>query len=260
LLRSLHHFLQLEGDCYEPFDAASPASGGDRTRRGFLNLWVFEEMRRIGKIGAKLVGLPRTDDASADRAGAPFTLPHDISNLHAAGADLWRLVIEARRRALDTARVLLEAGPSAAEQAFLRFQMADDEKAIQIAEAFRSGQDVTGARNYLKVVQTLEEAVRGFEIIRFHRSFWRGKNRDEFCAPDFSPPFVPPPVVDVGNPQSSALVNALRGTGDFEGSRMPRKRPPVPESRIQYLEHWISQDCPDSEPPGQAAPGGEPIP
>jgi hypothetical protein len=254
LLRSLHHFLQLDGGCYKPFDAAAPSTGGDRTRRGFLNLWVSDEMRRIGKIGAKLAGLPRADDAGPERAGAPFALD-DISNLHAAGADLWGLAIQARRKAQDTANTLLAATPSEAEKAFLQFLVAADERAIQVAETLRSGQEVAGARNYLKVAQMLEEAVRGFDVPRARRSFWRGKNRDAFIAFDFLGP-----ILELGNPQSSALVHALRGTGDFEDSRMPRKRPPVPQSRIEYLEHWIAQNCPDSEPAGQAAPAGEPLP
>jgi len=255
LLRSLHHFLQMEGGCYKPFDAASPATGGDRTPRGFLNLWVFDEMRRIGKIGAKLAGLPRTDDGTPDRAAAPFTLPTDIANLHAPGADLWGLVIQARRKALDIARALLADAPSATEQAFLQFQIADDETAIQIAEKLGAGQEAAGAQNYLKIVQMLEEAVRGFDVLRAHKSFWRGKTRDKFIAE----PVIGSIPIELGNPESSELVAVLRGTsGSF--SQMPRRRPPIPESRIQYLEHWITQNCPDSDPAGQTARAGESVP
>ncbi len=85
----------------------------------------------------------------------------------------------------------------------------------------------------------LEEAVRGFAIKPNHGRFWAGANRQQFI--DAMNPTITP-----GNASTSRLIKAVRGQGI---TRMPMERPPIPESRIGYMETWINAGAPDSNPP-----------
>jgi hypothetical protein len=83
----LEHFFATTGDLYT---TSPPAATGDRTNRGFLLLWVFDEMRRVRKIARKLVQMPRNDPVVPERAGPPFELPYSL-RLPEPAADRWRM-------------------------------------------------------------------------------------------------------------------------------------------------------------------------
>jgi hypothetical protein len=58
-------------------------------------------------------------------------------------------------------------------------------------------------------------------------------------------------VIDLQNrsdPRKSGLIQAIRGLPPFAGSpfrRMPQDRPPIQETEIQEIEHWIRLGCPE---------------
>ncbi|MEP7337908.1 MAG: ferritin-like domain-containing protein, partial [Acidobacteriota bacterium] len=79
LLAYLSHFLRLDQQRY--------TDSGDRTPRGLLLIWTFNEMRRLKKLAEKLVQLPkdkREDETQpfppdALNAGPPFELPYTLN-------------------------------------------------------------------------------------------------------------------------------------------------------------------------------------
>ena len=75
LLAYLSHFLRLGHDLYV---RDAPAQG-DRTARGLLLIWTFNEMRRLRKIANKLVRLPRDEQPGEATAGPPFELPYTLN-------------------------------------------------------------------------------------------------------------------------------------------------------------------------------------
>ena len=86
LLAYLSHFLQTDGPLLD--------NDAERTPRGLLNKWAFDEMRRMSRLASELATLPRKESASdqaeaADRAGASFDLPYTL-NLPDRDEDRWR--------------------------------------------------------------------------------------------------------------------------------------------------------------------------
>jgi hypothetical protein len=75
---------------------------GDRTPRGLLLIWTFNEMRHLKRIAGKLVQLPRDEPPGATHAGPPFELPYTL-NLPDREEDRWRTHLDVSR-ALGAAR------------------------------------------------------------------------------------------------------------------------------------------------------------
>jgi hypothetical protein len=93
-----------------------------------------------------------------------------------------------------------------------------------------------------------------------HMAFWRGKTRDEFVATEV----FGLKVVEIGNPEQSNLVRALKGLPPFGVdlkprppgallSRMPARQPPATPADIALIEQWITQGCPEQAPAHLAA-------
>lgn len=87
-----------------------------------------------------------------------------------------------------------------------------------------------------------------------HKAFWRGRTRDEFVALRV----FGLAVVQVGDPESSNLVRALRGLAPFGSDltpppddaflpRMPMDQPPAAPEEIALIEDWIRDGCPEEE-------------
>lgn len=241
LLRFLHHFLIAPGQPYLP--------NGDRTARGHLLLWTFDEMRRVGKVADFLPDLPLSDDADAGRAGAPFTLPptHNLPELQEP--DRW----DSHRRELLRAADLIASmrpDPLPAAERFLADVAASDLHALNVIGAVLGGTELPVPDQFHKAVHVLEEAVRGFDIGR-HGAFWRDKDVAQFkTATVFGDPIITP-----GDGENSLLYQMIRGE---EGeAQMPRRRPPIVPERQAFIRNWVAADCPDGEPPNEIGIRGE---
>ncbi len=244
LLRYLHHFLLRSDGLY--------TANGDRTARGYLQLWAFDEMRRLGKIANFLPDLPLADDADDRRAGAPFTF-HPTSHLAVLDeAERWRAHEEELHRGL-TLIASMRPDPQSGAHRFLEYLHAADTHALAIVAAILRQQAEPTADRFQKVAQILEESVRGFDIRASHGSFWRNKTVGQFIAHHVSEG----PVLVPGDPDRSLLVEMIRGD---VGAAMPRGRPPIPAERQTYIRTWIADGCLDGNPPGQISVRGEPDP
>jgi len=93
-----------------------------------------------------------------------------------------------------------------------------------------------------------------------HQAFWRGKTRDEFVAAEV----FGLKVIELGNPEGSNLVRALKGLVPFGDDlkprprgallpRMPARRPPATPADIALIEQWIKDGCPEQVPVDEAA-------
>lgn len=249
LLGCLSHFLRLDHELYldEP-----GARRGDRTARGLLLIWTFDEMRRIKKIATKLVQLPKDDPTCPVHAGPPFELPYTV-NLPEDEPQRWRTHLDVSRAALRLIRAQLQPDDQADDRdPFLDDLLRRDEE-IQIAmRALAEGADIPPQSlpiGFQKTVRILEEAIRGFTIGGPHAHFWAGKTRDQFLDA-YGPPVNRNPDGSIDtDPDNSRLVQRLEGTAP--GNRMPRFRPAVPGERIGFIRQWITDGCPDNDPPGQ---------
>lgn len=253
LLFALTHFLETDGALYVQ---AGPQKG-DRTARGYLQIWVFNEMRRIHKIGRKLSQLPRREDATdIARAGAPFTLPATLA-LPANEPDRWRLHHDKFRESLSLIERILEPGLGDDGDPFLESLRSSDGECLRLAETQIASQPLPPQpTEFQQVVRILDEAVRGLPV-REHGAFWR-----DVVLEDFLPLRIPPldlELLIVGNGAESNLIQVLRGEHELV-PRMPRGRPPVPPFRIEFIREWIDRNCPDSDPPGQIGIHSEPEP
>jgi hypothetical protein len=264
LLANLSHFLRLSQELYitEPGPHL-----GDRTPRGLLLIWTFNEMRHLKRIAGKLVQLPRDEPPGATRAGPPFELPYTL-NLPDREEDRWRTHLDVSRASVRLVRERLQsadADPTDQHDGFLEDLVASDEQAQVIMGSLAAGSGVPDGSlpaDFHKAVAILEEAVRGFDILAppaRHGHFWAGKTRDEFLAITDPGPTVPPDF----DPGKSVLIKRLDGSLP---NQMPRFRPPVPPERIGFLRNWISAGAPDSVPAGEIGvheerrPVQEPIP
>jgi hypothetical protein len=244
LLDFLHHFLLLPGPLYE--------ADGDRTSKGLLQLYAFREMRRLAKIGRRLMV------QAAWNAGPPFELPYTLS-LPDRDSDRWRVhtdVFDASSRLIE--KILTTA--TEADAAFLRYVTKDDAEARANWAALAAGQPAAQPVLFRKVVTILDEAVRGFPLQQ-HGPFWRNIKRDDFIKFSVFDSYV---LVDENPPgtfhgATSNLVKVLRGK--LQGiPRMPFGRPAVPEPRIAFIEQWIDGGCRDNDPPGLPGIESEPTP
>ena len=252
LLEMLAHYLRLPGERY----IASGDRLGDRTPRGFLLLWAFDAMRHIKKIAGKLVRLPLTEDPDDHRmAGPPFQLPYSLAMPDDERAS-WRTHLDAVRASQTVIEELRAAGNgNDADDPFLADLARAYEAANEILTAFAAGAEVPShlqPTDFRKVVQALEEAVRGFSI-NVHENFWTGKTCDDFAAMHmFNRPIL---ASDPGDDcrfvaAQSQLVLNIRNTGGGTAT-MPRFRPAVPAPRFEYISQWIDRQAPDNRPPGE---------
>jgi rubrerythrin len=249
LLSHLSHFLRVDQALYLDDPGVRL---GDRTARGLLLIWTFDEMRRLAKIATKLVQLPRDDPAGQLHAGPPFELPYTM-NLPDGEPQRWRMHLDISRAAVRLIREQLQPDDQTDERdGFLDDLLRLDEHAQVLMRALAEGRDIPADRvptDFQKVVRILEDAIRGFTIGRPHANFWAGKTREQFLD-SFGPPVNrnADGTVDT-DPNRSRLVQRLEGTAP--GNRMPRFRPPVPAERIGFIRQWITVGCPDNDPPGQ---------
>lgn len=246
LLTHLHHFLRNDTPRY--------LRNGDRTARGLLLRGFFREMRRLKLLAEKLTALPRlANTADPRRAGPPFELP-ETTELPDGEPNRWRTHLDTSRAASALAATMLEDIVDAADP-FLRDLLAADESDQVWMTELSAGRPLPQQpQEFAKVVAILEDAVHGFTI-GAHSSFWAGVPRGN------DPPAAPltgfvnaevsgaPIITRVGSSfdaSNSPLVRRLKGDGV---PRMPRERPALHPSRVQYIEAWIAAGCPDSSPP-----------
>lgn len=248
LLGHLSHFLRLSQELY----VTEPGPHrGDRTARGLLLIWTFNEMRHLKRIAGKLVQLPRDEPPGDIHAGPPFELPYTL-NLPDREEDRWRTQLDVSRASMRLVRQrLLQPGdPADQHDGFLEDLVASDEQVQVIMGSLAAGTGVPDGSlptDFHKAMVILEEAVRGFDILAppaRHGHFWADKTRDEFLA--ITNPGIPVPP-DF-NPENSVLIKRLDGRIQ---NQMPRFRPPLPAERIGFLRDWISAGAPDSVPAGE---------
>jgi hypothetical protein len=248
LLTYFSHFLRLNQELY----VGTGARQGDRTQRGLLLIWTFDEMRRIKKIAGKLVRLPKDDPPGTVNAGPPFELPYTL-NLPDREADRWRAHLDVSRAAVRLVREKLRvAGSPDASDEFLEDLLRLDEEAQAIMLSVSKNEDVPESAlptDFKKVVLILEEAVRGFDI-GAHRSFWDGITREQFLNGGLHP--LVPQLIKRNpdgsfNADESPLVRRIEHADARQ--RMPRLRPKVPAARQQFIRQWIQGGCPDNVPP-----------
>jgi rubrerythrin len=253
LLGCFAHFMRLDHTLYTDVPGAQR---GDRTARGLLLVWTFDEMRRLSKIATKLVQLPKDDPPGPLHAGPPFELPYTV-NLPEGEPQRWRTHLDISQAAVRLVREQLQPDEQVADRDdFLDDLLRRDEGDQLVMQALAKGLEVppdSVPSDFRKAVRILEEAVRGFSIGRPHRNIWAGKTHDQFLNTPVLPNLPPvernPDGTVNRDPNTSPLVQRLEGTAP--GNRMPRFRPPVPAQRIGFIRQWITDGCPDNDPPGQ---------
>ena len=249
LLAFLIHFLKITGSRY----LETGKDKGDRTPRGLLLLWSFDEMRHLKKIAQKMVRLPLRDRHDGMTAGAPFQLPYTL-DLPERNRDRWRVHLDVVKASLHLSDRMLVTGSPDREDPFLQDLQVSDKKRVAILEALAAGQSIppeANSKSFQKVAHILEEAVRGFSI-EAHSNFWAGIDRDRFMQLHmFNQPFIgrnEDKDCELTS-QGSGLVSRLESSS--KTGRMPRYRPLVHKSRQEFVREWIDAQAPDNEPPGQ---------
>lgn len=257
LLARLSHFLHLDQPLYLDSRDFPAAQAGDRTARGLLLAWTFDEMRRLAKIANKLVQLPKDSPPAGLHAGPPFELPYTL-NLPAGEPQRWRTHLDAVRAAGQLIREQLQPGEQPVQRdGFLDDLLQADAQDEIVMRALAAGRGIPPGSlpsGFGKAVRILEEAIRGFTIGPPHANFWAGKTREEFLNTTVAgvhPVERNPDGTVNPDPDAAHLVRRLEGREPPPANQMPRFRPPVPAQRIGFIRHWISQGCPDSDPPGQ---------
>lgn len=92
----------------------------------------------------------------------------------------------------------------------------------------------------LQQVQDVLERVLGAAPLPFHMTFWRGRTRDELVAARV----FGQPLIVVGRPEDSPLVQALRGTAS--GPVRDYFGPVRAEAGdLAVIEQWIRDGCPE---------------
>jgi hypothetical protein len=92
----------------------------------------------------------------------------------------------------------------------------------------------------LQQVQDVLERVLGAAPLPFHIAFWRGRTRDELVATQV----LGQPLIVVGQPEASPLVQALRGAASgpiraYFGSVRAEA------GDLAVIEQWIRDGCPE---------------
>ena len=234
LLAYLSHFLQSDGPLLD--------SNADYTPRGLLNKGTFDEMRHLSQIASRLSTLPRVESKEGepelpDRAGAPFELPYTL-NLPDREPDRWRTHLDVLNASFELAQSIVASHAEDAADPILLDLTQDDADRQQLIKAAIKGEPLPWrTRDFKKVVELLENGVRGFRI-GAHHNFWRGVTRDEFVAVSvFGNPLIAKREDGTFDAANSKLIKALRGEPPFdapEGNkdmtrypRMPAEHPPA---------------------------------
>lgn len=256
LLAYLSHFLQSEGALLD--------GNADRTPRGLLNKWTFDEMRHMSQVASKLVGLPRvmSDPELPDRAGPPFELPYTL-NMPDREQDRWRTHADVLATCVSLEREIAEEHAEdvgEGSDGLLEDLIAHDVEALRLARLAMAGERlVYGEQDFRKVVTLLDESVRGFRI-GVHHNFWRECTRDQFVAMEiFGNKLIAVREDGSFDAEGSNLIKALRGEAPFDAKseeeegehdpsrypRMPAQHPPMPAESVGYIARWIERGCPD---------------
>jgi hypothetical protein len=137
---------------------------------------------------------------------------------------------------------MLQDGADAQDGFLLDLKAADEADQV-VMTGLAAGKPLPPqSQDFPKIVRILEEAVRGFTI-GAHGNMWAGQQLAPFKA--LQNTWVVP-----GDAANSRILKVLKGTDPL--GRMPRERPAVPATRIDYIENWITRPgnpCPDSVPP-----------
>lgn len=250
LLRYLHHAMLSSESVY----LETGPDAGDRTSKGLLIYWTFKEMRRLSKIARKLVKLPSGQQNLT--AGPPFELPYTL-NLPTDDTDRWAGHVDVMKASESLIKEIL-AGGDDKDDPFLLYLLEDDAIAQRIADALAEGQTVPEDANpsaFKKVAAILDEAVRGFPL-GVHGGFWRDVKLERFLEPVF----FGRPIVIPGESAEDSEVFRLISLPEEDGGRMPRFRPRIDQSRLDFIRGWIEAGAPDNNPAGQIGVKSEPDP
>ena len=244
LLNYLMHVMLLEGAHYVEIGD----NKGDRTPKGVLGNWAFQEMIRVKKLAKKLVTMPATSAAGSKHAGPPFELPFTLQ-LPAIEADRWRThadVIKASEALILHIKMSYSFDE---DDPFLSSLLVSDAKTKMTASAIAASNQVPTMalpKGFKKVVTSLEEAVRGVNVADFggfHGNFWAGVNRDEFISGMAFPAEIIP-----GDPENSDVLRRVISRPPYEGG-MPKDRPELPKSRQDFIIEWVADGAQDDHPP-----------
>lgn len=104
---------------------------------------------------------------------------------------------------------------------------------------------VSEPTNYQKVIDILDDSIGGSEVeIGAHGAFWRDLTKDEFV--EHTLPGFNVKIIEVGDPENSNLIRALRGVNPFDDSifsRMPFRMEAISEEKVNFIASWISDGC-----------------
>ncbi len=171
LLGFLSHFLQTPGPIY--------TATGERTARGYLLTWAFFEMRNLALIQKRIVQLPQTSEDKPDRAAIPFELPYTLA-LPVRERDRWRFHRQTVEAALQQVAVLRQ---DQTEDAGLLAKLEEfTQQQKQMSTVLETGALPNPAPAFRRVMQILEEAVRGFDVRAFHDNVWRANSEQELVS------------------------------------------------------------------------------
>jgi hypothetical protein len=249
LLSCLSHFLHITGPRY----VTTGPDKGDRTPRGFLLQWTFNEMRHLRKIAQKLVTMPLCDHDGSVHAGPPFQLPYTLA-IPEGERQRWRThldTVSASQHLLDV--MMAEGLPERADPFLVDLREADSRMQAVLA-ALVTGSTLPGDAHFIKfqkAAHILEEAVRGFTI-EAHGNFWTGLNRERFVNLHIFNQafFARDPNADCRlQSAGSQLLNQLQSRTKV--GHMPRYRPNIDPSRLQFYREWVDAQAPDNDPPCQ---------
>ena len=101
----------------------------------------------------------------------------------------------------------------------------------------------------LQQVQDVLERVLGAAPLPFHIAFWRGRTRDELVATEV----LGQPLIVVGQPEASPLVQVLRGaaSGPIRAYFVSAR---ADAGDLDVIEQWIRDGCPEVAAKLEAAP------
>ena len=139
LLGCFAHFMRLDHTLYTDVPGAQR---GDRTAKGLLLVWTFDEMRRLSKIATKLVQLPKDDPPGPLHAGPPFELPYTV-NLPEGEPQRWRTHLDISQAAVRLVREQLQPDERVADRDdFLDDLLRRDEGDQLVMQALAKGLEV----------------------------------------------------------------------------------------------------------------------